>query len=398
MGMSALKPELRALLDAPMDRAGTHCVKWDKLDAIFGRGDLLAMWVADMDFPTAPEVTEALVDRAKHPIYGYTDTRDEERRAEAGWLARRHDLIVDPEWILFSPGVVDSLYFCVRALTEPGDGVVVQPPVYGPFYDAAGKLERPVVRNRLILDEGGWRMDFGDLEAKFAAGAKLMLLCNPHNPVGRVWTADELARVVGLARRYGVTLISDEIHAEFALDGRRTARILSIEGAADCSVMLTSATKAFNLAGLRHSSVIIENPELRAKVEAELKRSHATEPNLFGAVAQTAAYLHGDAWMDAVLEYVAENRDFAVDFLAKELPEIRCVPPEGTYLMWMDMRALGLSDAALKDLLVNEARIAVNDGRFFGEEGRGWVRMNLATQRANVVHALENLRSAIRSL
>lgn len=398
MGMSALKPELRALLDAPMDRTGTHCLKWDKLEAIYGRKDLLAMWVADMDFPTAPEVTQALVERAKHPIYGYTDTRDEERRAEAEWLRRRHSLEVEPEWILYSPGVVDSLYFCVRALIQPGDAVVVQPPVYGPFFDAAGKLDRPILRSRLILNEGGWRMDFDDLEKKFASGAKLMLLCNPHNPVGRVWTRDELSRLVDLARRHGVILVSDEIHAEFALDGRRTARILSIEGAADCSVMLTSATKAFNLAGLRHSSIIIQDADLRTRVEAELRRSHVSEPNLFGSVAQTAAYLHGDAWMDAVLEYVTENRDWAVDFLAKELPEIRCVPPEGTYLMWMDLRALGLSAEGLKSMLVDKARIAVNDGLFFGEEGRGWVRMNLATQRANVVRALENLRSAIRSL
>ena len=395
--MNAVKPELRALLDAPVDRRGTHCEKWDGLEEHYGRADLLAMWVADMDFPTVPQVTEALVERAKHPIYGYTDNAEADRRAEVGWLARRHGLRVEPEWIRFSPGVVDSLFFCVRALTEPGDAVLVQPPVYGPFYTAARLFERPIVKNPLVLDGDGWRMDLEDLEAKFAAGAKLMLLCNPHNPVGRVWRADELEAVVALARRYGATVISDEIHAEFALDGRHTTRILSLDGAAECCVMLTSATKAFNLAGLRQSSVIIRDEALRGKVAAEIERAHAAGPNLFGAIAQTAAYTHGDDWMDAVLEYVTENRDWAVDFLRRELPEIRCVPPEGTYLLWLDLRGLGLSHRELLSLMTEGAHVAVNDGLFFGEEGRGWIRLNLATQRANVVKALENMRSAIRS-
>ena len=395
--MNALTPEMFALLDVPMDRTGTHCEKWDGLEKHYGRPDLLVMWVADMDFPTVPQVTEALVERAKHPIYGYTDTVDIDRAAEAAWLKRRHGLIVDTDWIRYSPGVVDSLFFCVRALTGPDDAIVVQPPVYGPFYDSTRRFGRRVLKNPLRLTDEGWRMDFADLEEQFAAGAKLMLLCNPHNPVGRVWDRQELEELVALAKRYGVVLVSDEIHAEFALDGRHTTRILSIEGAADCAVMLTSATKAFNLAGLRQSSVIVENEALRDKVAAEILRAHAQDPNIFGAVAQTAAYTYGDEWMDAVLEYVTANRDWAVDYLKQNLPEIHCLPPEGTYLMWLDMRALGLSQEALMKLLADGAHVAVNNGLFFGEEGRGWVRVNLATQRANVAAAFKNLHSAIRS-
>ena len=387
---------MRAYLDAPMDRRGTHCEKWDGLKEHFGREDLIAMWVADMDFPTVSQVRDALVERAMHPIYGYTNLTDETRRAEAAWLQRRHGLRVDEDWILYSPGVVDSLFFCVSAFTDESDAVLIQPPVYGPFYWAAELFGRKLVYNRLTLDEGGWHMDYADLEAKFSAGVKLMILCSPHNPVGRVWTREELQRVVDLANEYGVVLISDEIHADFTLDGRRQTRILSLENAERC-VMLTSATKSFNLAGLRQSSAIVPDKGMRAALHAAMRRSHATDANIFGAIAQTAAYTYGDEWMDAVVEYVQENRDYAVSFLRENLPEIGCRPPEGTYLMWLDFNGLGMEHDEVKRLLVDEARVAMNEGTFFGKEARGWFRMNLATQRANVVRTLDNLRNAIRS-
>ena len=222
---------MRAWLDAPMDRRGTHCEKWDGLKTYFGRDDLIAMWVADMDFPTVPQVRDALVERAKHPIYGYTDLSGETRRAEVGWLARRHGLRVEEDWILYSPGVVDSLFFCVDAFTDASDAILVQPPVYGPFYRAAELYGRRLIRNPLRLDENGWHMDFEDLEAKLKAGVKLMILCSPHNPVGRVWTPEELQRLVDLANEHGVIIVSDEIHADFALDGRKQTRLIGLEGA-----------------------------------------------------------------------------------------------------------------------------------------------------------------------
>ena len=391
-----MTPEMREYLDAPHDRIGTNCEKWDGLERLYGRSDLIALWVADMDFRTVPQVREALVRRAEHAIYGYTDDGKRARAAEAGWLKRRHGLDVDPDWILYSPGVVDSLYFCVGALTGPGDGIVVQPPVYGPFYNAVRLYDRALVRSPLIREDGEWRMDFDDLEAKFAAGAKMMILCSPHNPVGRVWTRAELQRLVDLANRYGVALVSDEIHADFALDGRKQTRILALDGA-ERAVMLTSATKSFNLAGLRQSSIIVKDAAIRKTLKNAIERVHAASPNIFGGIAQTTAYLYGDEWMDAVVEYVTENRDFAVEFIRREIPEILCRPQEGTYLMWMDFRGLGMNQADAIAMLVNRAHVALNDGLFFGEEGRGWIRLNLATQRANVVKALENMRSAIRS-
>ena len=264
-----MTPEMREYLDAPHDRIGTNCEKWDGLERLYGRSDLIALWVADMDFRTVPQVREALVRRAEHAIYGYTDDGKRARAAEAGWLKRRHGLDVDPDWILYSPGVVDSLYFCVGALTGPGDGIVVQPPVYGPFYNAVRLYDRALVRSPLIREDGEWRMDFDDLEAKFAAGAKMMILCSPHNPVGRVWTRAELQRLVDLANRYGVALVSDEIHADFALDGRKQTRILALDGA-ERAVMLTSATKSFNLAGLRQSSIIVKDAAIRKTMERRL--------------------------------------------------------------------------------------------------------------------------------
>lgn len=392
-----MRQEMRAYLDAPIDRHGTHCEKWDMLGKHFGRDDLIAMWVADMDFRTVPQVRDALIERAGHAIYGYTEDGDREREAERGWLARRHGLTVDADWILYSPGVVDSIFFCMDALTGPEDAVLIQPPVYGPFYQAAKLYRRRLATSPLIRDGDTWRMDYDDLEKQFADGVGLMILCSPHNPVGRVWTRGELQKLVALAARYGVVIVSDEIHADFTFDGHRQTRILAIEGAASNCVMLTSATKSFNLAGLRQSSVIAPNPELRGAISGALARAHATSPNIFGSIAQTAAYTCGDEWMDAVVEYVGENRDRAVDFLRKNIPEISCAPQEGTYLMWMDFSGLGMPHEAVQSLLVERAGVALNSGLFFGEEGRGWFRMNLATPWANVEKTLENIYNAIRS-
>ena len=392
-----MRQEMRSYLDLSVDRRGTNCEKWDMLGQFFGRDDLLAMWVADMDFRTVPQVRDALVERAGHAIYGYTDNSTEERDAEAGWLWRRHGLKVEIDWILYSPGVVDSIFFCVSSLTGPEDAVLIQTPVYGPFFRAAELYDRKLITSPLIRGKSGWQMDFDDLEKKFARGVRMMILCSPHNPVGRVWTREELQRLVGLAERYNVIIVSDEIHADFTFDGHRQTRILALDGADRNCIMLTSATKSFNLAGLRHSSIIVPNPELREAISKALIRAHAISPNIFGSIAQTTAYRCGDEWMDAVVEYIRENRDYTVEFLRERLPEIGCAPQEGTYLMWLDFTGLGLSHEDVLSLLVNKARVAMNDGLFFGEEGRGWFRMNLATPRANVEMALENISKAIRS-
>lgn len=388
----------REYLDADVDRRGTNCVKWDCCEENFGRADVIPMWVADMDFRTVPAVCEALTERARHAIYGYTENSEAEKAAECGWLKRRYGLEVEPEWILYSPGVVDSINFCVRSMTEKGDKILVQPPVYGPFYTAVQTFGRELVENPLLHGEAGWEMDFDDMEKKLAGGVRMMILCSPHNPVGRVWTAQELARVVELCNRYGVILVSDEIHADFNLGETPQTRILAIEGADRC-VMLTSATKSFNLAGLRQSSAIVKNEELRERLREEIERAHAGTPNIFGAIAQTVAYNEGDEWMDAVVEYIRENRDFAVKFIRERIPQIKCEPQEGSYLMWLDCRGTGLSHDAFFRRLIDEAGVALNDGRFFGDKaGEGFFRFNLATHRERVRASLENIEKMVRSI
>lgn len=387
----------REYLDALTDRTGTNTEKWDRCGEHFGREGLLPMWVADMDFPTVPEVKQAIVDRAQHPIYGYTENADAEKQAEAGWIARRYGLNVEKDWILYSPGVVDSIFFCVRALSEKGDKILIQPPVYGPFFRAIEIFERTLVANDLLRTEDGWQMDFDSLEQQMASGVKLMILCNPHNPTGRVWSRDELQRVVDIANKNGVTIICDEIHADFNLSGSGHVRLLSLKDAQK-HIMLTSATKSFNLAGLRQSSVIIADASLREKVQAEIERAHAGTPNIFGAIAQTAAYTHGDAWMDAVVEYVRENRDYAVEFIRSRIPQLACDPQDGTYLLWIDSRGTGLSHEEFFHKLVHEAGVALNSGLDYGEAGRGYFRFNLATQRARVQEALERIEKMVRSI
>ena len=388
----------REYLDAFVDRSGTHCEKWDGCGEKFGRADVLPMWVADMDFHTVPAVSEALVTRARHAVYGYTSNAKEEKAAETGWLKRRYNLDADPDWILYSPGVVDSIFFCVRALTEKGDKILIQPPVYGPFYRAIEIFERELVKNPLARLPHGWAMDFADLEAKFASGVKMMILCNPHNPVGQVWTRDELQKLVNLAKQYNVIIVSDEIHSDFNLGDIPHTRILSLENSESC-VMLTSATKSFNLAGLRQSSMLIKDADMRAKVALEVEKAHAGTPNIFGAIAQMTAYNQGDEWMDAVIEYIRENRDFAADFIGKRIPEIRCEKQNGTYLMWLDCRNVGLSHEEFYRKLIDEAKVGVSSGmEYGGEAGRGYFRFNLATQRARVQDALERIEKMVRGL
>ena len=387
----------RSYLDAEIDRRGTNCEKWDRCREHFGRADVLPMWVADMDFRTVPAVQQARSERAAHAIYGYTENAQAEKLAECGWIARRYHLNVDPEWILYSPGVVDSIFFCVRALTNPRDKILIQPPVYGPFFTAIEKFDRAPVENPLLQVGDEWQMDFDGMERAFADGVKMMILCNPHNPVGRVWTREELQQVVDLANRYGVVIVSDEIHADFNFGEIPHTRILSLNEADHC-VMLTSATKSFNLAGLRQSSAIIKNEELREKVRAEIERAHANTPNIFGAIAQMTAYLEGDAWMDAVVEYIRENRDFAADYIEKNIPRIKCVRQSGTYLMWLDCRNVGAPQEEFAKALIEIGGVALNSGTDYGEQGRGFFRFNLATNRARVSDALERIEKTVRGL
>lgn len=384
----------RAYFDAFIDRAGTACEKWDGRETVFGREDVIPLWVADMDFACAPGIVEALKARAAHPIYGYTDDVAENRLAEVNFLKRRFDLTVEPEWILSSPSVVDSMLFSLYALTAPGERVLIQPPVYGPFRETILRSGRAVAESPLLETAEGWKMDFASLEAAFKSGIKCMFLCSPHNPVGRVWTRAELEQLASLVKAYRVRVIADEIHASFTFAPHVHTPLRTLLPDA---IMLTSATKAFNIAGVRQSSIIVSDEEAREALKKEMHSVNADHPNLFAMVAQRAAYETGDEWLDGCVDYIRENRDLVCAFMAERLPEVSMPPLEGTYLMWLDMRKTGMEHEALFRRLIDVGGVGLNTGLFFGEQGRGFFRLNLATQRQNVQAGLEGIERALRS-
>ena len=383
------------LFDSGVRREGTACEKWDRRGEVFGRSDVLPLWVADMDFAAPQPVIEALEARVRHGAFGYTETQPEDYSAVVSWMSRRHHVTVRPEWILFSPGVVDSLRVAVAALTKPGDSVIVFTPVYGPFYRAVEAAGCSVRRCPLINGRDGWTMDLNEVETALREGARLVALCNPHNPVGRVWTRAELEALVSLTNRYGAAIVSDEIHADLEMPGYRCTSILSV---ATNAIALISATKTFNLAALRHSSVIIPDERLRAAFRAEFSRRGINGINLFGMLAQRTAYEKGEAWLDELLAYLDQSRGYVTGFLADHLPMIRASRLEGTYLMWLDMRALGMTQDELMRFMVEKAALGLNSGTDFGPEGQGFMRMNLATPRVHIEQAMSQLESAVRGL
>jgi len=377
--------------DRVIDRRKTASLKWEGMAGRFGVSDALPLWVADMDFRTAPAVVEALVHRARHGVFGYTIRPPEYVEAIRHWLKTRHGWDVQADWLVFSPGVVTGLAVAIEAWTQPGDGIVIQPPVYHPFRRLIAAHGRRVVENPLRFDGTRYRVDFDDLRTKLAA-ARVLLLAHPHNPVGRVWTPEELEAVGQLADAAGVFVIADEVHADLVYPG-----VLHVPFARqNASRMAETATfmspsKTFNLAGLNTSFGVIPDPARRRAYQSVLERYHLDRPNPFGVVALEAAYRHGAAWLDALREYLAENLAFVRRYLAEHLPAVKVVPPEGTYLLWLDCRDLGMDVDALDAVLLQEARVALDPGHLFGSEGRGFQRMNIACPRSMLGEALARM-------
>lgn len=382
------------LFDNIIDRESTGSEKWDGRSHLFGRADVTPLWVADMDFRAPAEVIAALKARAEHGIFGYRFEMPEEKEAVISWMRGRHRLPVSKEDILFSPGVVTSMFIALRALLPEGSLVAIQPPVYGPFYGVVERAGMRAYLNPLVLGEGGYRMDLNGLEDGLKKGVRALLLCSPHNPVGRVFTKGELLELTALLGRYGARLISDEIHADIVMPEHVHTPSLEVD---ERSVMLVSATKTFGLAGLKHSSIIVKDGKAREKIARELDQHAMPEPNLFGVVAQTAAYQWGGPWLDAMLKYLAETRAEVNTFFEAQLPDYALADLQGTYLQWVDARALNLKDEALVKFFVERAGVGLTGGRFFGDAGDGFVRINLATQRGRIMTALWRMKEAIES-
>ncbi|TFH42935.1 MAG: pyridoxal phosphate-dependent aminotransferase [Chrysiogenales bacterium] len=387
--------------DRAVERTGTGSIKWDHVDEIFGGSGLLPLWVADMDFQSPPEVTEALIERARHGVFGYTSADTACRNAMIGWFRDHHGWSIDPSWLHYAPGVVPAINLLIRTFTEPGDRVIIQKPVYHPFITAVRNNGREIANNPLILDDGIYRIDFDDLERITTGnGARLLILCNPHNPVGRAWRREELARLGRICAERGILVISAEIHCDLVHPGFRHVPFATAgEPCLMNSITCLSPGKTFNLAGLQTADLVIPREEHRRAYQRALEGMGIQGPNIFAIEAARAAYAHGWPWLDEVMKYIGDNLAYLKGFIMSEMAGVRVIKPEATYLVWLDFRGLGLDEKGLKRLLRERARVALVEGRVFGSpEGDGFARINIACPRPILAEALARIQNALDSL
>ena len=385
--------------DEPAGREGTDCIKYDRREETFGVKDIIPMWVADMDFNTPDFIVESLQKRLEHHIYGYSFRSSEYFQSMISWIKTRHNWTVEKEWISFSPGIVPALNFCTLAFTQAGDNIIVQPPVYFPFFSAAESHGRNLIYNRLTESEGKWNMDYNSLIAGIDSKTKMIIISNPHNPVGRVWTPEELNNLADICLKNNILIISDEIHCDLVLPGFTHTPMASLsEKIAENTVTLIAPSKTFNLAGLSTSSVIIKNPVLRKSFNRIVDNLHVGNGNIFGNTASIAAYANGHKWLDALLDYIDNNIEFVKDYCGKMIPEIIPVQPEATYMIWLDCRRFGMSGKDLQNFFVHKAGVGMNEGSTFGPGGEGFMRMNLGTTHQTVMKAMEQIERAVASV
>jgi cysteine-S-conjugate beta-lyase len=382
--------------DEPVNRKGTESLKYEGMTKLMGVDDAIPMWVADMDFNTAPCIIDTIKRRLEHEVFGYTLRTDRFFGSIAHWMKKRHSWEIKTEWINFSPGAVAGFTLSIQQLTQPGDQIIVQPPVYFPFFQSVADTGREVVYNPLILKDGRYYMDFEDLKKKIALGAKTLIISNPHNPGGSVWTKEELTRLSEICNAGNVLVVSDEIHADLVYKPARFIPYASIsEEAAMNSVTVSSHSKTFNVAGLTTSYVIIPNTNLMKGFDRGLHIPHLHMGNIFGNEALIAAYTHGDEWLDELLIYLKGNIDLIDEFARKYLPELKIIRPESTFLVWIDCRGLGLSGIELRDFFLKKAKVAINEGSMFGPGGEGFVRLNVGCTRAQLQKALNQIKENI---
>ncbi len=385
--------------DSIIDRRGSGALKTDALRERFGRDDLIPLWVADMDFESPSFVREAVMREAANPVLGYAVEHPEWRHAIIDWQRRRHGWDINPEWISFIPGIVKGIALAVCFLTEPGDKVIIQPPVYHPFRFVTVDNGRVCVENPLIQNpDGTFGMDFDNLE-KAAPGARLLILSNPHNPGGKVWSPETLRRLADICARHGITVISDEIHCDLTLPGHVHTPFATVSPeAARISITFGSPSKAFNIPGLASSWTVVPDDALRHRFFSRLEATELCAPCLGQQAAAAAAYLHGDKWLAEMLSYIEGNIDFIVSYIDAHIPGVKAVRPQASYLVWLDCRGLGLDHDALQSLFIDKARLALNDGEMFGAQGHGFMRLNAGSPRSVIQTALGRLAKAVKSL
>lgn len=382
--------------DKVIERRNTHSVKWDNLDKSFGADDVLPMWVADMDFPCPQPILDSIEKRNKHGILGYTTRPESLHESIINWMKKRHGWDIKKEWLVYSPGVVTSLNLSVMSFTRPGDSVIIQSPVYPPFFSVVKNNDRIIALNPLIEESGNYSIDFESLEKEMAAGSKMMILCSPHNPVGRVWTKSELDKLAQLCEKYGVLMVSDEIHSDLILPGNKHIPIATVsEYMKQNSITCIAPSKTFNIPGLTTSVAIIPNPKLRLKFLKTINRIGIGMSNIFGIVATEAAYTHGEPWLEELIKYLDDNVNYLLEYFNTNIPEIKVTKPQGTYLVWLDCRALNMDGKSLHRFMIEQGKIGLNNGLDFGPGGEGFLRINVACPRATLVEGLKRINKAV---
>ena len=381
-----------------VNRKNTNCLKYDFAVRRGRPENVLPLWVADMDFKVAPEITQEIEKRVAHGIFGYSEVKEEYFEAVSAWMEQKHGWHVKEDWLVKTPGVVFALAMAVQAFTEPGDAVIIQQPVYYPFSEVIADNGRRIVDNTLELKEDGkYHINFEDFEQKVKENhVKLFLLCSPHNPVGRVWTKEELKKIAAICRKYDVIVVSDEIHEDFVFNGKHQVFADLSEDAENRTITCTAPSKTFNLAGLQVSNIWIANPKLREKFKKQIAAAGYSQLNTLGLTACEAAYRYGGEWHAELLGYLKSNLNFLREFLQTRLPEVKLIEPEGTYLVWLDFGSLGLTEEQREELLTKKAGIWLDSGAIFGAAGEGFERINIACPRSILKDALERIERAVR--
>lgn len=382
--------------DETIERRNTNCMKWDGMKPIYGSDELLPLWVADMDFRPPHQVIDALKEKVDHGIFGYTLISEQTKDSVVQWVQNRHDWSIEKDWLHFSSGVIPSIAHTIQALTAVGDQVLILSPVYTPFFNMIEINNRKVAISQLVINNDHYEIDFENFEQQLKNGVKLFILCNPHNPGGRVWSAAELQKIILLCKQYNVPIISDEIHADLVAAPSKHIPLATIdETYSDEIITLMAPSKTFNLAGLQASFAVIKNAKYLKKIKEMYAQAGLSQLNTMGLVAMEAAYTYGEPWLNALLEYVKNNFELITSFVENELPKIKVMKPEGTYLIWLDCSELGLTSTQLKNKILKEAKVAVNFGEAYGPGGELFIRLNAACPKEFIQQGLNQLKQAL---
>ncbi len=382
--------------DQIIDRSNTNSIKVEAVEEVFGSKDVIPLWVADMDFLSPPEVTKAMKRRVEHGIFGYVEPDEQYFNSIINWLRDRHNWTVDQESITFVPGVVKGFAFAIDVFTNDNDKIIIQPPVYPPFKGTTEDLNREIVNNPLIFENGQYKMDFDNLRKVAKMGCKMLILCNPQNPSGRMWSKEELSELAEICYDNDILVVSDEIHADLELPGNKHVPFATVsEKAAQNNITLMAPSKTFNIAGIVSSFAVVENKEIREKYFNYLAARELNKGTIFAYIAAQYAYETGGGWLDQVLEYIQNNIDFVDTFLQKHVPQIKIIRPDASFLIWLDCRDLNLSQPELENFFIHKAKLGLNSGTMFGKEGEGFMRLNVGCPLITLEKALDNLKKAV---